>query len=89
MINLFDDQTLEKIAESAGARLWRGFTTFGSASAGVLTIFILIRLIKLIVNTIIHGYALHSVYGWNLHLIGIHLLLHLARLTPRKLLQGK
>jgi len=58
MMNLFDDQTLEKIAESAGARLWRGFITFGSASAGVLAIFILIRLIKLIVDTIIHGYAL-------------------------------
>jgi len=95
MMNLFDDQTLEKIAESAGARLWRGFMTFGSASAGVLAIFILIRLIKLIVDTIIHGYALHSVYGWSLHLIGAvwssvtHLLLHLARPTPRKLQQEK
>jgi len=91
MMNLFDDQTLEKIAKSARPRLWRGFVTFGSASAGVLANFILIRLIKLIVDTIIHGYALHSVYGWSLHLIGAvwssvtHLLLHLTRSTPRKL----
>lgn len=79
---------MEKIAENAGARLWRGFVTFGSASAGVLAIFILVRLIKLIVDTIIHGYALHSVYGWSLHLLGAiwssvtHLLLHLA--GPRR-----
>jgi len=63
-------------------------------SAGVLAIFFLIRLIKLIVGTIIHGYALHSVYGWSLHLIGAvwrsvtHLLLHLAGTVTRKLLPG-
>lgn len=94
MLNLLDEKSLEKIAESAGARLWQGFITFGSASAGVLAIFILIRLIKLIVDTIIRGYALHSAYGWSLHLLGAiwssvaHLLLHLAgpsrRTSPRR-----
>jgi len=94
MMNLLDEKSLEKIAESAGARIWQGFMTFGSASAGVLAIFFLIRLIKLIVDTIIHGYALHSVYGWSLHLIGAiwssvtHLLLHLAGTATRKLPPG-
>jgi len=94
MMNLLDEKSLEKIAESAGARIWQGFMTFGSASAGVLAIFFLIRLIKLIVDTIIHGYALHSVYGWSLHLIGAiwssvtHLLLHLAGTATRKLPLG-
>lgn len=84
LMNFLDEKTLDKIAESAGARLWRGFVTFGSASAGVLAIFLLIRLAKLIVDTAIHGYALHTVYGWSLHLLGAlwssvtHLLLHLA-----------
>ncbi|KYN03414.1 hypothetical protein ALC62_05742 [Cyphomyrmex costatus] len=65
------------------------FVTFGSASAEVFTIFIIIRLVKLIVDTIIHGYALHSVYGWSLHLLGAiwssitHLLLHLAKPTEK------
>ena len=40
MINLLDEDLLNQIAESAGARLWMGFVIFGSASAGILTIFI-------------------------------------------------
>lgn len=44
-----------------------------------------IRIIKLIIDTIIHGYALHTIYGWSIHLIGAlwdsitNLLLHLAK----------
>lgn len=82
--NFLDEDSLNRIAESAGAKVWKGFMTFGSASAGVLAIILIIRLAKLIIDTIIHGYALHSVYGWSLHLLGAiwssvtHLLLHLA-----------
>ncbi|XP_025985770.2 uncharacterized protein LOC113002854 [Solenopsis invicta] len=85
MINLLDEDSLNKIAESAGAKAWKGFVTFGSASAGVLAIFIIIRVVKLIIDTLIHGYALHSVYGWSMHLLGAvwssvtHLLIHLGR----------
>lgn len=32
--NLLDEESLNKIAESAGARIWKSFVTFGSASAG-------------------------------------------------------
>lgn len=62
MISLLDKELLEKITETAGAKMWRGFMIFGSAST-VLIIFIIIRLTKLIVDTPIHGYALHSIYG--------------------------
>ncbi|KYN28505.1 hypothetical protein ALC57_02076, partial [Trachymyrmex cornetzi] len=37
------------------------------------------------IDTIIHGYALHSMYGWSMHLVGAvwssvtHLLLHFGR----------
>lgn len=85
MLGLLDEGTINKIAESAGARMWKGFITFGSASAGVLAIFIIARGCKLLIDTLIHGYALHSVYGWSIHLLGAiwssvtHLLLHLAR----------
>lgn len=84
MLNLLDEGSLERIAESAGEKAWKGFITFGSASAGVLAIFIIIRVAKLIIDTAIHGYALHSVYGWSVHLLGAvwssvtHLLLHLG-----------
>jgi len=60
MINLLNEQSLNKIAKSAGAqeRLWKGFITFRSASAGVLTVFIIVQLIKLIIGTIIYRYAI-------------------------------
>lgn len=86
--NLLDEQSLDRIAEGAGRKLWRSFVSFGSASAGVLAIFVIIRSIKLIIDTIIHGYALHSIYGWSLHLLGAiwssltNLLLHMGRPTP-------
>lgn len=86
--NLLDEQTLDRIAEGAGRKLWRGFISFGSASAGVLAIFVIARAIKLIIDTIIHGYALHSIYGWSIHLLGAvwssvtNLLIHLGRPVP-------
>lgn len=48
LMNLLDEASLNRIAENAGERLWKGFMNFGSASAGILGIFVVIRLIKLI-----------------------------------------
>jgi len=42
MINLLDEQSLDKIAENAGTHLWKNFVTFGSANAGVLAVFIMV-----------------------------------------------
>ncbi|KYN00131.1 hypothetical protein ALC62_09092 [Cyphomyrmex costatus] len=87
---LLDEDSLNRIADSAGKKVWRGFVTFGSASAGILAIFIIIRVVELIIDTMIHGYALHTMYGWSLHLIGAvwssvtHLLLHLGRRKDTK-----
>lgn len=70
LYNMIDEETLEKIAESTGTRLWHGFVTFGSASAGVLAIILIVRLAKLVIDSVIRGYILHSLYGWSLHLLG-------------------
>jgi hypothetical protein len=85
MNNHLDEKSPDKIAESARACIWKVFITFGSASAGILAVFIIARLDKLIIDTIIHRYALHSFYGCGIHLLAAicssvtHLLLHLAR----------
>jgi len=85
MYNLLDDASLQKIAENTASRIWKGFVTFGSATVGVFGIFIVIRVIKLMIDTVIHGYTLHTAYGCSLHFLGdiwsslTHLLLHLAR----------
>jgi cytochrome c biogenesis protein CcdA len=85
MINLLDQKYPDEIAESARARIWKVFIAFRSASAGILAVFIIARLVKLIIDTIIHGYALHSFYGCGIHLLAAiwssvtHLFLHPAR----------
>jgi len=90
LTGFLDEETLDKIATSTGEKLWGGFVKFGTASAGFIGIWMLIRLIKLIADTAIHGYALHSVYGWSLHLLGAifssitNLLLHLGRRNQPK-----
>ena len=63
LMNLLDKETLHKITESARGRFWTLFTNFGTTSAGFIGITIIIRGIKLIAETIIHGYALHNVFG--------------------------
>jgi len=87
MLNLLDEDSLNRIAENAGQRIWKALITFGSASAGILALFVILRIVKLVIDTIIHGYALHSIYGWSIHLLGAvwssvtSLLLHLGHPT--------
>ncbi|KMQ87930.1 hypothetical protein RF55_12661 [Lasius niger] len=87
MYNLLDKAFLNKIAENAASRVWNGFVTFGSATAGIFGIMVIIRIIKLVIDTAIHGCALRTVYGWSMHLLGAiwssltHLLLLLARVV--------
>lgn len=90
MYNLLNEEALEKIAEGTARKIWNGFVVFGSATAGIMGVFIIIRFIKLVIDTAIHGYTLHTVYGCSLHLIGAiwgsltHLLLHLAHRGGQK-----
>lgn len=85
IMNLMDEETLDKIASSAWGKFWTAFTSFGTASAGLIGIIIIIRIIKLIADTYIHCYALHRVFGWSFKLLGAfwdsvtNLLLHIGR----------
>ena len=64
--------------------------SLGNASAGLIGVYFCIRTFKLIIDTLIHGYALHTIYGWSIHLIGAfwdsvtNLLLHLANGGKKK-----
>ncbi|KAM0728880.1 hypothetical protein ACS0PU_004234 [Formica fusca] len=83
--NLLDEASMEKIAASAWKKFWNKFLFFGNISAGLLGIYLIARVSKLILDTIVHGYALHTVYGWSIYLLGAiwdsltNLLLHLGR----------
>ncbi|XP_076384513.1 uncharacterized protein LOC143263387 [Megalopta genalis] len=84
LMDMINEDTLNQIAENAATKFWNGFLRFGSVSAGLIGIFIIFRIFKTIVDTIIQGYQIHSTYGCGLHLCGAawssitHLLLHRA-----------
>ena len=61
--NLLDEETPEKIAISTTQRIWNGFLKFGSVSAGLTGVYIIWRIIKTIINTILNSIALHKVYS--------------------------
>jgi len=54
IMNFLEEKSLDKIAENAGTCLSKGFVTFGSINAGVLRLFIIVRLIKLIIDTYLY-----------------------------------
>ena len=70
LTNLFNEDVIDKIAESTWRRFWTIFTSFGTTSAGLIELIIIIRGIKLKADNIIHGYALHRLFAWSLHLLG-------------------
>ncbi|XP_067209983.1 uncharacterized protein [Linepithema humile] len=68
--NFLDEASIEKITISAWKKFWNKFLIFGNISAGFIGIYLAARAIKLILDTIVHGYALHTVYGWSVYLLG-------------------
>lgn len=90
LTHLLDEEALKTIAKSTLNHMWDGLITFGSISAAFIAIIIIYRIIKTIIDTIIHGYQLHEAYGCGPQLVGAlwtsltHLLLHRASTTQQK-----
>jgi len=68
--NLINEASIEKIAISVWHKFWNKFLIFGNISAGMLGIYLCITGFKLVIDTLVHGYVLHTVYGWSLYLLG-------------------
>lgn len=68
--NLLNPETIEQITESTLNKMWHGLEKFGIVSAGFFAIAFIFTVIKAIVDIIIQGYTLHSLYGWSVMLIG-------------------
>ena len=43
---------------------------FGTASAGVIGLLLILQVVKMCTDTFIRGYTLHRIYGWSTHLVG-------------------
>jgi hypothetical protein len=85
ILGIMDEDTLTIIAKNTVSKLWNGFMDFGTASAAVFGILVIWKLIKTIVDIVIHGYQIRETYGCGIALIGAicgsvtHLLLYVKR----------
>jgi hypothetical protein len=83
VLGIMDENTLTTIAKNTASKLWNGFIEFGTISAAILGIFIILKIIKTIVDIVIHGYQLRETYGCGIALLGAicgsvtHLLLYI------------
>ena len=64
LMKLMNEDTIEKIVESTWDRIWKKFMTFGTASAGVIAILLILQAIEMIIEVIINGFLIHRIYGW-------------------------
>ena len=84
----------EYVNEAVGnflGRVWGIFQLFGVTSAGFIAVFLIAKIIKFGLDTVIHGIALHEINGFSFHLIGAiwdsltQLLLHWGGSQDKKL----
>lgn len=67
---LLNEDAVSKIVQSTWNRLWTKFMTFGTVSAGLIAILMLLQFVKIVVDILLRGYTLHSIFGWAFHLLG-------------------
>ncbi|RLU25508.1 hypothetical protein DMN91_001664 [Ooceraea biroi] len=53
--NLLDEASIEKIAISTWTKFWSKFLIFGNVSAGLIAIYLIVRVAKLVLDTLVHG----------------------------------
>lgn len=67
---LLSGKGLENVVNQTISKLWGWFSIFGNISAGVLGVYMLLRVIKFMVDTVIHGTMLYEAYGLSIALFG-------------------
>lgn len=67
---LMDEDALQHVADGVMHKIWGGFEKFGIISAGLFGVLAILTIIKAIIDTCIHGYTLHTLYGWSFTLLG-------------------
>ncbi|CAB0043203.1 unnamed protein product [Trichogramma brassicae] len=65
-----DEAMLEKIATSTWTRVYASCLNFGTLSAAVIGLIMLLRLIKLCIDATIRSYVLYEIFGFSFKLLG-------------------
>ncbi|APG78725.1 putative glycoprotein [Hubei chuvirus-like virus 3] len=67
---MMDDASIDAIANRYFTRVVGVFSVIGNVSASFLGCYVVLRLMKLVFDTLIHGKAIYEIYGFSLALLG-------------------
>lgn len=70
MANLLDEDALKKMSDSVIHKIWGWLSVFGNITSGVIGLFMILKLFKFLIDTVIHGKAIYDLYGLSLFLVG-------------------
>lgn len=68
--NLLNEEAIRLPLAKAWGKVYNFFNTIGTFSVTLFGVYLTFKVIKLAMDTSIHGYALHIVYGWSVWFIG-------------------
>lgn len=68
--NLMDENKLKKMFSQAWDSAWQAFTSFGLIMSTIMGIIMVLKTIKFLIDTLIHAYSLHAIFGWSIQLLG-------------------
>ena len=85
MKNLLTETKLTNIVENTRKKIVAKYEEYGMISSGILMTLLIFQFIKITIDLVIRGCALHTLYGWSMKLLGAffssvtHLLVALSK----------
>lgn len=63
--NLIDENHIKSIFTKAWDKTWKTLTTVGDIMSAALGLWMICRVAKFIIDSVLHAYSLHNMYGWS------------------------
>lgn len=70
MKSLIDEEMFESLYRKTIDRVWGWFNWVGEFSTTVLGIYVVVRILKFLLDTIVHGHILYNAFGFSFQLLG-------------------
>ncbi|XP_071055082.1 uncharacterized protein [Onthophagus taurus] len=67
---LISEHTIKGWVQGQWDAFWNWFPYLGSLTGGCLAMFFVVRALKFVIDTIVHGVVLFELFGWSVRLIG-------------------
>lgn len=70
IVPFLENEEVQGVLAKTWGKVWGNFLVFGTASAGIMGLYIIGRIIKFVLDTGIHALTLYEIYGFSFHLLG-------------------